>query len=68
MLRQEWKMCIYCIILMTWVSGHLNQRGQQVANSGSSTTTPIPARTATPLSCSPRSILQTPLPRVLPFS
>lgn len=20
MLRQEWKMCIYCIILMTWVS------------------------------------------------
>jgi MFS family permease len=20
MLRQEWKMCVYCIILMTWVS------------------------------------------------
>jgi MFS family permease len=21
MLKQEWRMCIYCVILMTWVSG-----------------------------------------------
>jgi len=65
MLRQEWRMCIYCIILMTWVS-YLPLPFQPppslfpVLIIHSSTTTPTPAKTATQPSCSPKNTSPTP--------
>jgi MFS family permease len=50
MLRKEWKMCVYCIILMTWVCCVTDAIDGLPLTSTSSTTTPTLARTATPLS------------------
>ena len=47
MLRQEWKMCVYCIILMTWVSHKSTDGFRCVLMKYSSTTTPTVAKTLT---------------------
>jgi len=51
MLAQQWKMCIYCIILMTWFNCKSRAVWQDVQLLTSSQITVTHLRTATPLSC-----------------
>jgi hypothetical protein len=70
MLAKEWRMCVYCVILMTWVCYYrYHNPHQRTANLflNSSTTTPTHPKTRTPHSCSRQKSLITPAPRVLPF-
>lgn len=48
MLRQEWKMCIYCVILMTWVIFPFMKIMILANKKYSSTSTPTPAKILTP--------------------
>jgi MFS family permease len=55
MLRQEWRLCIYCIILMTWVRTPDTDNVLPRLTLFSSTTIRILVRTPILHSCSPRS-------------
>ena len=54
MLAQQWKMCIYCIILMTWFNCKSRTSRQDVQLLKCSQITVTHPKTATPLSCSLR--------------
>lgn len=67
MLKEQWKMVVYCIILMTWFNcsshSHYAFSGQ---NANISQSTPTPPKTPTPPSCSPRRSSTTPRPPAPP--
>lgn len=66
MLGKEWRMCIYCIILMTWVSLVYYLIPPSISLTlDSSTSTPTRRKTHTPPSCSPPKSSRTPVPQGL---
>lgn len=68
MLAQQWKMCIYCIILMTWFNcKQLPDFIIPYVVLTLSQTTAILLRTATPPSCLPRRVLRMMAPVELQF-
>ena len=71
MMKQEWRLAIYCIILMTWFncesSPFFHSLRTKLTDSKSQSTA-TPHRTPTPLSCSQRSKWTTPELAVLAFS
>jgi hypothetical protein len=67
MLAKEWRMCVYCIILMTWVSSKPRPIPMPLMRSNrntlpSSTSTLTHPKTPIPHSCSPRKSSTTPVP------